>query len=233
MRRILVAIVGLVLLMSPAMAGDTAERSILGFSPDGAYFAFEQYGVQDGSGFPYASIFVIETATDSWVDGSPFEVRLENDGASLDDARQAALAEAAPLLTSLGIGEPGLTLVTNPFTEVPADPHLQAFFATPYPPPTGQVYTLDIDELPLPAGDCPKDFGYTYVGYGLALADPDGGVRDLHRDTRIPASRNCPIGYSVSDVILHHDVLIVLLNMHTLGFEGPNRRFLAIATTLP
>jgi predicted secreted protein len=40
------------LLSNPALAGDTAELNILGFSADGNVFAFEEYGVQDGSGFP-------------------------------------------------------------------------------------------------------------------------------------------------------------------------------------
>jgi predicted secreted protein len=39
---------GLFLLLSvatvPAWAADNAERAIIGFSPDGRYFAFEQYG---------------------------------------------------------------------------------------------------------------------------------------------------------------------------------------------
>ncbi|MBZ9963064.1 DUF2259 domain-containing protein [Mesorhizobium sp. B292B1B] len=35
-----------------ARAGDVAELEILGFTKDGGVFAFEEYGVQDGSGFP-------------------------------------------------------------------------------------------------------------------------------------------------------------------------------------
>ncbi|RUV10776.1 DUF2259 domain-containing protein, partial [Mesorhizobium sp. M5C.F.Ca.IN.020.32.2.1] len=38
-----------------AQAGDVAELEILGFTSDGGAFAFEEYGVQDGSGFPYAN----------------------------------------------------------------------------------------------------------------------------------------------------------------------------------
>jgi predicted secreted protein len=36
--------------------GDYADRTILGFSPDGGIFAFEEFGVGDGSGYPYATI---------------------------------------------------------------------------------------------------------------------------------------------------------------------------------
>ena len=55
----------------PARAADNAERAVVGFSPDGRYFAFEQYGVQDGSGFPYSEIFVIDLNANKWVKGSP------------------------------------------------------------------------------------------------------------------------------------------------------------------
>ncbi|MGE6786024.1 DUF2259 domain-containing protein, partial [Ensifer adhaerens] len=37
---------------SPALAGDYAALQPIGFSADGNVFAFEEYGVQDGSGFP-------------------------------------------------------------------------------------------------------------------------------------------------------------------------------------
>ena len=40
-----------------ASAGDTATPQVLGFSADGKVFAFEEYGIQDGSGFPYANRF--------------------------------------------------------------------------------------------------------------------------------------------------------------------------------
>jgi len=41
--------IGAVLAIStaPALAGDTAARHIIGFSPDGSTFAFEQYGELD------------------------------------------------------------------------------------------------------------------------------------------------------------------------------------------
>ncbi len=75
---------------TPARAGDTAELSILGFAADGSVFAFEEYGVQDGSGFPYANRFYIETATDSFVAGTPIRVRIDDESASVDYARSEA-----------------------------------------------------------------------------------------------------------------------------------------------
>ena len=52
-----------------AHAGDVAELEILGFTGDGGVFAFEEYGVQDGSGFPYANRYYIDTADDTFSQG--------------------------------------------------------------------------------------------------------------------------------------------------------------------
>jgi predicted secreted protein len=52
-----------------ARAGDVATFVSLGWSPDDAYYAFAQYGEQDGSGFPYAEIFVVSVAENSFVPG--------------------------------------------------------------------------------------------------------------------------------------------------------------------
>lgn len=237
MRLLLVALLAMLSLAFPARAGDYASLSVIGFSADGAYFAFEEYGVQDGSGFPYSTIYVVETATDSWVEGSPFAVRIDNEGATLADARNQALSLAGNMLNALGIFVPGTALVSNPLTEIVPNAHLQSFYTALFTPLQETYYTLEVTEQPLVADGCP-DFGETYVGFVLTLTDPTGAVRDLHRDERIPASRNCPIGYGVSDIILFDNgrdtpVLIAMLNLFQVGFEGPNRRFLAVATTLP
>lgn len=73
-----------------AHAGDVAELEILGFTGNGGIFAFEEYGVQDGSGFPYANRYYIDTADDSFLEGTPIRVRLDDENATLDAARLAA-----------------------------------------------------------------------------------------------------------------------------------------------
>jgi predicted secreted protein len=64
---------------SIARAGDAAGREVIGFSPDGRYFAFEQYGVQDGSGFAYSDIMVIDATSDAWVVGTPVRKRADDE----------------------------------------------------------------------------------------------------------------------------------------------------------
>ena len=219
-----------------AHAGDYADRRFIGFSPDGAYFAFEEYGIQDGSGFPYSNVYVIDTATDSWISGTPVRVRIEADGAQLDDARGQAMDRARALLQSLQAGVEGVHVVANPVTEISADPHQVSFIPSRFFPYAEQIYTLTLTEYPLPAGDCPE-FGASYQGFRLVLTDPDGN-RTLTEDARIPRSRRCPLSYSISDVLTFfpaggaRPVVIVLVNVFSLGFEGPDRRFIATAGRL-
>ena len=78
--RWLLALPLLGVLDGPGLAADGAQSRAIGFSPDGKYFAFEQYGVQDGSGFEYADIFVIELASDTWVKGTPVKVMDREEG---------------------------------------------------------------------------------------------------------------------------------------------------------
>ena len=67
------ASLSLALFLFPAsvLAGDYAHRDILGFSPDGGTFAFEEYGVPDTDEFPYSVIYVIDTCKDEWGPGAP------------------------------------------------------------------------------------------------------------------------------------------------------------------
>ena len=233
MRRLLTLIAAMCLGAATANAGDYADRVIIGFSPDGAYFAFEEYGVQDGSGFPYSSIYLIETATDSWVPGTPIRVFVDDETATLDSVRAAAYDQALPALTQYAVGLPGRQLVHNPITEL-TNPHNAEFLLRALAPLQSEGWSLWIDDVPLPS-DCP-DFGDPFVGFDLWLKSPSGAALRLNHDTTIPESRSCPLGYSIADVIAFErpqdTVLIVLLNLFRLGFEGPDRRFLAIATEL-
>jgi predicted secreted protein len=235
MRRLLIAFATLCLGAGTASAGDYADRTIIGFSPDGAYFAFEEYGVQDGSGFPYSNIYVIDTRIDSWVEGTPIRVRIDDETAELTSVRSSAYDQAGAILRQYDIGEiPGIrVLVSNPITEL-GDHRNVEFLIRAFTPLQTTGWQLALTEHPLPT-ECP-DLGLTIVGFDLDLTAPDGAVRQLNHDTRVPESRNCPVGYGVSDIIAYDGtngtVVVILLNMFTIGFEGPDRRFLAIATTI-
>jgi predicted secreted protein len=66
-------------------AGDYANLNFVGFSKDGRYLAFEEYGVQDGSGFPYSSYYFVDVAKNSFAAPS-INVRLDNEQATENQA---------------------------------------------------------------------------------------------------------------------------------------------------
>ncbi len=231
------ALIVIVLACGTASAGDYAAREILGFSPDGSAFAFEEYGVQDGSGFPYSNIYVIDTGADDWVAGTPVRVLAKDETAAPEKVRSEALNKARPILAARRIGTPGNLVASNPPTELSADPHRVRFLPRIVTPAGGDAYDLALTEIALPAQDCP-DMGQTFHGFRLSLTTAAGAAHTLANDTAIPSSRHCPLGYAISDVLTYYPpaagpVLVVILSMFTVGFEGPDRRFLAVTSPLP
>lgn len=231
------ALAGVALACGAASAGDYADRDILGFSPDGHTFAFEEFGVQDGSGFPYSNIYVIDTATDGWVAGTPIRVLTENEQAPLETTRAEARNTVRPILTARHVGNPGNLVASNPPTELSADPHRVIFLPRIVAPTGSATYDLTLAEIELPAADCP-DMGQPFHGFSLTLTTANGATETLSSDAAIPSSRRCPLGYAISDVLTFYPdggqpVLAVILSMFTVGFEGPDRRFLAVTAPLP
>jgi predicted secreted protein len=236
MRRAALFLIALLFLGPAALAGDYADRTILGFSQDGAYFAFEEHGVQDGSGFPYANVYVIDVAKDSWVAGTPVRVLVEDDGAILATARSNAMTQARPALDRLGITAEGSHVVDNPATELSADPYAVRFRTNQWFDMVERAWTLKLTRLPMPGSMGCENFD-DVAGFRLELTDPDGGTRVLNDDKSLPASRTCARDYAISDVIvLPSDggatgaTMAVIVSLIRQGFEGPDRRFLAVTT---
>ena len=228
-----------------AVAADGAALNGLGYSPDGRYFAFEQYGVQDGSGFPYWDIFLVDLQSNEWVKGSPWRVLLQDEQAKLSSARDKARAAAAPALAEKSVTEPAQLLAAMPATEVAADRQRLSFDrwyrpmgATPASPSNfTQRHELALAPKPLPAAaNCLTDdqtFGFT-----LTLKDvQSGAIRTLAEDTAIPASRNCPLAYDLAAVYAPAAYqatgrLVAIIGVYSRGFEGADHRFIAVPFSL-
>lgn len=227
-------------LIGGARAGDIASRQILGFSPDGSYFAFEEYGIQDGSGFPYANIFITNTRKNSWVKGSPIRVLIQNEEAGQQSARDQALEKAKPFLEKLDIGRSGALLAHNPVTEVGRNTHEVTVAPGPVPFLKNYALTFRLEEQQIETKRC-KDYGdLSQMGYGLSVQRKGDAVKELHKDARIPTSRGCPRHYALSDIIRFQpdkaakEVLyIVVIQMFSYGFEGDDGRYIASSYWMP
>lgn len=71
------------------VAADVQKYRVLGFSKDGAYFAYEVYGQKDGSGSVYSSIRIVEAATGKEV-GKKWDAE-DFDNLNLDSLRHSNL----------------------------------------------------------------------------------------------------------------------------------------------
>ncbi|MCL6708360.1 DUF2259 domain-containing protein [Pseudomonas sp. R2.Fl] len=220
----------------PAFAGDIAAVNPLGFSPDGKIFAFEQYGIQDGSGFPYSEIFVIDTQADSYLPGTPYRIRIDDENAGLSEARAKSLDRARPLLQQHRAGDhPGNLVAFNPVSELDDDPHRLRYRAYPAEPAFGGAYALELEEFDqTPSASC-KDMLETVKGFRLRLAESDDKPASamLHEDTAVPQSRRCPTGYRLGGVVTFHPtqgetVHVALVLVLSYGFEGRDGRWIAV-----
>jgi predicted secreted protein len=222
------------LLVQPSLAGDRAEIDMIGFSGDARYFAFEEFGIRDGSGFAYSTLYVVDLQADEWVSGTPVRISAENEEVPLREIRSQATSEAAPTLNKLAITEPATiaALIGDGEPDM-GGKHLR--FGAPSPE-RGEVQAPH--ELALTQFDarspstCAEWFGAEPLGFALQLSG-ETGERELHRDSDLPRSRGCPLDYRLYGVVLPfgagdigHGVAIV--SVYPGGFEGPDRRFIAV-----
>lgn len=215
----------------PVRAADMAERMILGYSGDGRYFAFEQFGIQDGSGFAFSEIFIIDLVQDRWVPGGPIRVRREEDGASLRAARRDAMELAGPRLRQYDIGAPFRVLASTTPMESGGQEDMMEFNPRAILTPIDPLQTLRLENLPMTGTrDC-FDMVET-AGFALSLQIDGGSKRTIYRDAHLPSSRACPARYGISDIVVPFDGApgraVALISVYQLGFEGLDRRFLAV-----
>lgn len=266
-RFVLPSVVGAALMISAgnAQAGDAAARRIIGFSPDGAYFAFEQYGTLDAgaSGSGWSQIDIIDTRTDELVGGKPILVvdATEESTLTLEQARAQAGARAAPILAKYAIASLGEQTAFDKFTfpgemvaynDISRLEQVSQKWLSPLYDETG-ISTIQLDQiLAASTGDCSASFDATQqgdlalqgekvgkaLGFRLTLQGQDGKpFKILHEDKTVPGSRNCPTSYSLSESYEFTPagkpaVIVVLVQRFSQGFEGRDRRFLAVTGQL-
>lgn len=232
--RLAASALALLALASTALAGDRALIDYVGFSEDFRYFAFEEFGVQDGSGFAYSSIYVVDLSTDSWVVGTPFRLQADSEETGLAAVRETMAEDAAGHYGEFGIHVP-VEIVAMIGDGVPETAARSLVFGGPgYLP--GMVmgrYKLDLSTFETKAtSPCAEWFGSAPLGYALSITDT-GGTRQVHRDRNLPRSRGCPSDYRLHAVVMPFGGItlsnaVAIISVYPGGFEGPDRRFLAV-----
>lgn len=215
-----------------SQAGDFAKREIYGFSANGGLFAFEEYGVQDGSGFPYSNLYIIDTQTDAWTANSPYRVRLDDETKSVFDAREEARILAGPVMKSFE--DRGTVVATNRATELDVDGKRMAANPRMVVPPIDKRLEFRLEEKQFVASSICEAFGAS-IGFRLLKIGSEDGDETItiHEDASVPESRKCPLRYDFADLITYYPqgaspVFAILIRMQTVGFEGPDGRYLAV-----
>lgn len=73
MKKLILCFILILSMCLSVFAGDVAEYTDLGFSPDGKYFVFAQYGVTDKDFEPYAEIYTVDVAKNDFVKNAVFK----------------------------------------------------------------------------------------------------------------------------------------------------------------
>ena len=75
MKKILVCAFSVFFAVCSSFAGDAASFDDIGFSEDGKYYLFGQYGKTDKTYEPWAEIYTVDVAANDFVKGEVFKSR--------------------------------------------------------------------------------------------------------------------------------------------------------------
>ena len=244
---VLAALVLSIACAGPARAGDAAALRVLGFSPDGTAFAFEQYTMVYDDDAAFSEFVIVDTRRDSFVKGTPIRVRKEGDD-GLDEtlAREEAARRAAPLLAERGIGVSGTHIAGQPSMALS---EIGIYQMDPGPLATrldlagvlGPGARLELSETPFGTAICAGGGGTAMDGpldvAGLSLGLVRDGRPDLvlQQDRKLPASRRCALHYGIAEAWWLADAAgggtLAVIIEYADGDDyhaGPNRRFMAV-----
>ncbi len=205
-------------------AGDKSELEILGFSQDGKLFSILQSGVQDGSGFPYSELTVVDVEKDAIYAPLTRRFLKEDDRAESSQARQELLTEFGPALRKSGIE---YVFVSPELRTPPTQPSVVEKKLD-----GGISVTAEAASFPLTgSADC-ESVGAKTVGFVLEVK-VNGIAVAASVDKRVPASRGCPLAYRLHSIHTLPTMsqtlsLAVIVEYDRQGFEGPDTRYLVV-----
>jgi predicted secreted protein len=220
--------------------GDEATLCFIGFSQDGRYLAFEQFGWFDGSGFPYSEIIFVNVPQNSFA-CAPVSVTLDEDDWD-ESASTRARELAQEQLRTYGIIEhnTGYHVTTQSRNEPDVNPLYVHFSGSEIPLDSlGEFfqYAVRLREIDAEVSDDhPADFGPAKM-LELSIESPD--IQEeyiLQRDTELPNRRSYVLSYHISDVYLYRHAedthIAVFISYMKPGFEGPDFRYMVVTGTL-
>jgi predicted secreted protein len=217
----------------PAQAdGDQAHLAIIGFAKDGSAFAFEQFGWQNNSTFPFSELSVIETSTGKFFAGMPFQSAIAVRGAVLQTARLMVYAAARPVLDQRGITEPGVIA-----GRASGDPNDKTALTMSFDAPTLGPVTITVAATSVKSVGC-EAADVKVKALALRLVDAKGAlIRNLFLERAPPTDRLCPTGYGIAEVRYFPrkdkpPILAIIIGFDRPAFGGLDRRYMGVTIDL-
>lgn len=213
---------------------DSASFRYLGASRNKSHAAWMSFGVQDGSGFPWAVVEILATSPYRVIERH--QVLITDEAVSGDIAPDSAVTLASGSLSRLGIQPEfgGHILVDHKLTDAGVPPDTVIFametYYTWYP---GVTYTMVLEQTPSAVTDRETDWFPSPVLPRLTITD--GRSRALlYRESSAPEEHRLSFSYRIAKVIrLNGSTLLVVLNVMQPGYEGPDLRYRVLAVDFP
>lgn len=239
------------LAVSLTFAGDFANLKFIGFSQDGNYVAFEEWGEFDGIGGNYAKTYIVDTVNNTFA-VKPFIYEVYSDDMSESAAKtlkQKYRLAAANGLRQFKIvqGNTGNLVVSHLLTDWTYDDDFTSGgsldkvkfndYMNQNSPNQYEFYELKLETFADETAECNNRTGLGVYKFGLTLnytshENSDNWSQILQKDSVLPARRNCPSSYRIESVYLYEDKILVFLNIFSHGFEGPDMRYMVVTAQM-
>ena len=231
------------ILPANVFAGDYANLNFIGFSKDGKYLAFEEYGVTGRFGFSVFELLILSKSKKIPTPRRPLENRSKNrsmktlcrrkrDSCRGKKSRRREFEKiqnrsgntgemvVARLLTDLNVGKIEPDNESNNQIVKFTDYRDSSYYEKEY------ALLLKTSEIKTKHCEYSSD---PVLKLDLTLKDTKTETEKiLQKDETVPESRNCPLAYSIQNVYVYENRIAVFINVFTMGFEGPDMRFMAV-----
>ncbi|MEM7019856.1 MAG: DUF2259 domain-containing protein [Pseudomonadota bacterium] len=243
-RRYLAILFGLLCICPLGWANEVADLHFIGFSENGKYLAFEEYGFthdKQGKRASFSNIFFVDVVNNQYLPKNvkknrPDKITPVVNRTFLLETRAAAMKAAATTMKEKEINaEQGLKgvshVIHHPLSDWNARPH-QVRFTTGVNPLISKRYQLDLDERITNETCGPDDLNPRILT--LILSSEAGEKQSvLQRDTNLPNDRGCITAYRIQDVFLYQKLYIaVFLNIFEATEHGENIRHMVVTGKL-
>jgi len=234
MARWLIALLVLLSAVPPVTADHkpAAQFSLIGYSADGRYLAYEEFGIAPDTGHAFAEMHVLDVHERRWVLGSPLrEESHETTSENLGALRYSVFERAMGLLRDLEIVRPAYVAALNG-DGVPGGRNRHIAFSVPAISPEVIDLSLTLHEVQA-ASTCDTMIGKDLAkGFAVHMKG-FGRETELYRDGPLSRARGCPTDYRLMAIVLPFDArdlahAVALVAADLAGSSGSRRSFVPV-----